>query len=183
MYQKFLDEGLQELKEKEFKEVYKREKPADFIHECQLDTDLDALIPDDYVENVAERLSLYKELSKITEEEKLQMFLISLKDRFGPLPVEVDNLSKSMRIKWLGKLLGFEMVRLKGGYMYAYFISKQESEFFSSSYFGMLLQQIQLNSDCSIREKNNKLSLIFKNVKSIDKAWQILSELKNSLSL
>ncbi len=183
MYQKILNEALQELKEKEFKEVYKREKPADFIGECQLDTDLDALIPDDYIENVAERLSLYKELSKITEEEKLQLFNLSLIDRFGPLPTEVENLSKSMRIKWLGKDLGFEKIRLKGGFLYTYFISNQESDFFSSPYFGQLLQKIQLDRHCKMREKNGKLSLIYQNVNSIDKAWEILQNLKKDLEI
>lgn len=183
MYQKILDEALQELKEKEYKEVYKRDKPADFISECQLDTDLEALIPDDYVENVAERLSLYKELSKIKEEDNLQQYLLALIDRFGPLPLAVENLAKSIRIKWIGKILGFEMVRLKGGFMYAYFISNQESDFFSSPYFGKFIQIIQINRACKMREKSGKLSLFFQNVDTINKAWHILKGLKEELDL
>jgi len=181
MYQKILNEALQELKESEFKDLYKREKPIDYITDCQLDTDLDALIPDSYVENVAERLSLYKELSKIEDEEKLQFFVLALEDRFGASPKAVINLVNSMRVKWLGKELGFEKIRMKGGYLYAYFIENAESDFFAGEYFGRLLQYIQMQPICKIREKNAKLSIIFKEVKSVERAYQILLEMKENL--
>jgi transcription-repair coupling factor (superfamily II helicase) len=181
MYQKILNEALQELKETEFKDLYAKEKPVDYITDCQLDTDLDALIPDAYVENVAERLSLYKELSKIADEEKLQFFTLALEDRFGALPQAVVNLTNSMRVKWLGKELGFEKIRMKGGYLYAYFIENQESDFFSGEYFGSLLQYIQMQPICKIREKDARLSIIFREVKSVEKAFHILSEMKRAL--
>ncbi len=181
MYQKILNEALQELKETEFKDLYKNEKPTAFVNECQLDTDLDALIPDDYVENVAERLSLYKELSKVEDEEKLQFFVLALEDRFGALPKAVKNLVQSIRIKWLGKDLGFEKIRMKGGFLYAYFISNAESDFFAGEYFGSLLQYIQFNPVCTLREKKGKLSIIFKQINSIEKAEGILQEMRKNL--
>jgi len=181
MYQNILNEALQELKESEFKDLYTKEKPVDYITDCQLDTDLDALIPDGYVENVSERLSLYKELSKIEDEEKLQFFILALEDRFGTLPQAVVNLTNSMRVKWLGKELGFEKIRMKGGYLYAYFIDNQESDFFAGEYFGRLLQYIQMQPICKIREKDTKLSIIFREVKSVEKAFQILSDMKRNL--
>lgn len=181
MYQKILDEALQELKDVDSTELRTTENPSDFITECQVDTDLDALIPDDYVENVAERLSLYKELSQIISEEKLQFFALGLKDRFGALPESVENLIKSIRIKWLGKELGFEMLRMKGGYLYAYFITNQESQFYAGNYFNRMLQFIQSKHDCKMREKDGKLSLIFSHVNSVDATIQILHELKVQL--
>lgn len=181
MYQKILDEALQELKESQFRELNTKELPSEFVSECTLDTDLNALIPDDYVENVAERLSLYKELSQVTDEQKLQLFGNAMIDRFGPLPDEVESLLQSMRIKWLGKELGFEMIRLKGGFLYAYFITNQESQFYSSDYFGHLIQLIQGNSKCKMREKGGKLSLIFREVRSINQALFLLESLEKSL--
>jgi len=181
MYQKILNEALQELKETEFKGLYNDNKPKEFVNECQLDTDLDALIPDDYIENVAERLSLYKELSKLEDEEKLQFFVLALEDRFGTLPKAVKNLIQSIRIKWLGKELSFEKIRMKGGFLYAYFISNAESDFFAGEYFGRLLQYIQREPNCKIREKNAKLSIMFKEVNSIEKAQTILQDMKDSL--
>lgn len=181
MYQKILNEALQELKQNEFKDLYKDEKPSGFVSECQLDTDLDALIPDDYVESVAERLSLYKELSKIEEEEKLQFYILALEDRFGSIPRAVENLIQSIRIKWLGKKLGFEKIRMKSDFLYAYFISNSESDFFAGEYFGQMMQYIQLNPICKIREKNGKLSIIFKDVRTIAKAETILQEMKIAL--
>lgn len=182
MYQKILDEALKELKDADVSQE-EVQTPSLYVSDCQLDTDLNALIPDNYVENVAERLSLYKELSQVETEEGLQRFSNALIDRFGPLPVAADNLLESIRIKWLGKDLGFEMVRLKAGYLYAYFVSNQESNFYATPYFGQLLQKIQSNTQCKFREKKGQLSLIFSNVKSIKQALVLLNELKNTLLL
>ena len=128
--------------------------------------------------NIAERLSLYKELSLIETENKLQEFVNALHDRFGPLPTAVENLVQSMRIKWLGKDLGFELIRMKGDYLYAYFISNQESKFYTTDYFSKMLSIIQSNSNCKLREKNEKLSLIFSHVRSIKDALKLLEDLK-----
>ncbi len=181
MYQKILDEALQELKDAEYSDTGHVQKPSDFVNDCQLDTDLNALIPDDYVENTAERLSLYKELSQIDTGQKLLLFQSSLIDRFGELPKAVENLIQSMRIKWIGKELGFELIRLKSDFMYAYFISNQESKFFSSDYFGRMLSIIQSNSNCKMREKNDKLSIIFSHVRTIEQALLILEDLKSKM--
>lgn len=181
MYQKILDEALQELKTKEFDGQNKVQKPSDFVSECQLDTDLNALLPDDYIENIGERLSLYKELSQIDSEDNLIHFQRSLEDRFGTLPQAAQNLIESVKIKWLGKELGFEMIRVKNNILYAYFISDQESSFYSGEYFGQLLSGIQLNPDCKLREKDGQLSLIFSNINSITKALKLLQSLSDKL--
>lgn len=181
MYQKILDEALQELKTKEFEDQNKVQKPSEFISDCQLDTDLNALLPDDYIENIGERLSLYKELSKIDTEENLIHFQRSLEDRFGPLPFAAKNLIESIKIKWLGKELGFEMIRVKNQILYAYFINNQESSFYSGDYFGQLLSRIQSNPNCKLREKDGRLSILFKNIQSINQAIDLLSNLKSQL--
>jgi len=181
MYQKILDEALQELKSKEYGEQNKDQKPSEFISDCQLDTDLNALLPDDYIENIGERLSLYKELSQIDNEENLIHFKRSLEDRFGSLPDAAQNLIDSIRIKWLGKDLGFEMIRLKNNFLYAYFITNQESPFYSGDYFGNLLSSIQSNPNCKLREKDGQLSLIFRDIRSISQAFILLNTLKKSL--
>jgi transcription-repair coupling factor (superfamily II helicase) len=181
MYQKILDEALQELKQNESNETDINQKPSDFVNECQLDTDLNALLPDDYIENVGERLSLYKELSQIDHEEALQKFQNSLEDRFGSLPVAAYNLIESIRIKWVGRELGFEMIRVKNGYLYAYFITNQESPFYAGDYFGKLLSKIQSNPQCRMREKNGQLSLIYNGINSISQALLLLKTLRNEL--
>ena len=113
MYHKILDEAVQELREEEFKDVFDEEVEA--TTDCQVETDLDIMIPDSYVANIAERLNLYTELAKIDKEEGLIQFRDSLKDRFGNLPPQVMDLLQSMRLKYVGNELGLQKIRIKGG--------------------------------------------------------------------
>jgi len=78
MYQKILDEAILELKESEFAELYNNEqKEIDFVSDCQIETDLEIRIPDDYINNITERLSLYKELDNMDNEQGLTTFIES----------------------------------------------------------------------------------------------------------
>ena len=182
MYQKILDEALQELKETDYKELYKDEKPRDFVSDCTIDTDLEILIPDDYIEQVAERLSLYKELTQIQEEESLQFFAMALEDRFGKLPEPVLEMIDSIRLRWLGKELAIENIRLKANQLYAFFVTNQESAFYASAKFSNILSYIQQNGGCcNLREKNQKLSLSFPNVRSVKQALAKLQALKSGI--
>jgi len=182
MYHKILDEALQELKETDYKELYLDEKPRDFVSDCTLETDLEILIPDDYIEQVAERLSLYKDITQIQEEEALQFFAIGLEDRFGKLPKPVLELIDSVRLRWIGKALAMENIRLKGNSMYAFFVSNQESAFYSSPQFGQILGHIQSHPGCcALREKNQKLSLRFPEIYSVKQALNKLQAFKSGL--
>ena len=100
MYHKILDEAIQELKDSDFKDVFPKDENAAFVQDCQIDTDLEMRIPETYVENIAERLSLYKELDEIATEEKLQDFEKNLKDRFGDVPHQVIDLMDTIRLRW-----------------------------------------------------------------------------------
>ena len=86
MYQKVLDEAIRELKRTEFKDLFKEEisKQDDFVQDCTIDTDLEILIPDDYVESITERLTLYTRLDNCDNEEELQAFAVELQDRLAP---------------------------------------------------------------------------------------------------
>ncbi|MDA3904741.1 MAG: transcription-repair coupling factor [Bacteroidales bacterium] len=184
MYHKILDEALQELKETDYKELYKDDKPRDYVSECTLETDLEILIPDDYIEQVAERLSLYKEMTQIQEEEALQFFAIGLEDRFGKLPKPVLELIDSIRLRWIGKALAMENIRLKGDNMYAFFISNQESAFYASPQFSLILGHIQTHPECcQLREKNQKLSLRFSEIYSVKQGLEKLHKLKDALEV
>ncbi|MBN1650875.1 MAG: transcription-repair coupling factor [Bacteroidales bacterium] len=184
MYHKILDEALQELKETDYKDLYKDEKPRDFVSDCTLETDLEILIPDDYIEQVAERLSLYKEMTQIQDEEALQFYALGLEDRFGKLPKPVMELLDSVRLRWLGKALAMENIRLKGDYMYAFFVSNPESPFYSSPKFSQLLSHIQTHPGCChLREKNQKLSLRFSKIHSVNEGLMKLITLKEALDV
>ena len=146
MYQKILNEAIKELKETEFKKTYTKDKSDSFlVEECQIDTDMEILIPDQYVRSVSERLQIYKDLNIIKNQEELNSYQIKIKDRFGSIPVQMKKLFYSIEIKWMAKELGFEKIVLKSNKMIAYFISNPKSSFFESKEFSHILNFIQMN--------------------------------------
>lgn len=175
-YQKILDEAINELKETEFKELYDslpdaKTQKKDFVDDCQLDTDFEILIPDDYVNKVDERFRLYKELNEVENEDQLYTFETNLVDRFGSFPKPVYDLLNSMRLRWLGKEIGFEKIILKKGKMIGQFATNQESPYYQSEAFTNVLQFVQQNPRLArMREKNNRLSLAFDNITKVDHA-------------
>ena len=179
MFQKILDEALTELKNNEFSELYADEKAKlEFVKECQLETDMEILIPDYYVTSVAERLTLYKELDGVKDESQLLEFEKHLVDRFGPVPKETKALINTIRLRWLAKDLGIEKLILKFNKMIAYFAGDQDADFYQSEVFGKILEAIKRNPHCcEMKEKKEKLSLVFNKVNKIDKALILLSNM------
>jgi len=179
MYQKILNEAMNELKENEFKELYKDEDKSIVASDCQVETDLEILIPDEYITNIAERLALYKELDHIETEENLKIFENNLIDRFGPIPLSVVELLDTIRLRWISKELGFEKLVLKSNKMVCFFISNQDSDYFQSTIFTSILSYIQKNPDkCIIKENKNRLSMIFTNISSIKSALSHIMPIK-----
>jgi transcription-repair coupling factor (superfamily II helicase) len=185
-YQKILVEAVDELKENEFKDLYEEiegEQEKVFVKETQIDADFEILFPDDYVNNITERLNLYTELNLIKNEEGLKKFESQLIDRFGELPIEVEDLINSVRIKWIANSIGLEKIVMKQGKMIGYFISDQQSEFYQSPIFTKVLQFVQTHPKlCKIKEKQTRnglrLLLVFENIRSIDKAYLSLKPLE-----
>ncbi|MCT4623201.1 MAG: transcription-repair coupling factor, partial [Schleiferiaceae bacterium] len=173
-YQKILAEAVKELKETEFKDLYKdstNDSLLDLLDECQLDTDLELMIPDEYVNNIEERLRLYQELDAVKNKEELDAFEKGLEDRFGPVPQTVKELLTSMHLRWIAQSLGMEKLVLKMGKMIGYFIANQESPFYQSEQFNKVLMFLRDNpTKATMKQKNDKLSLVFENVKSVDAA-------------
>ncbi len=180
MYQRILDEALHELRETEFKDLYADEEPKErmFGDDCIIDTDVEILIPTNYVNTVSERLALYKDLNEVKTEEELLNFEKHLIDRFGALPKASIELLNAMRLRWLGEKLGFEKITIKGGKMRCNFISNQENRFFKSDKFGQILKYIQDNPQrCTLKQVKEKLSIGFEYVKGIDEAMKELVRL------
>ncbi|HEX4888131.1 MAG TPA: transcription-repair coupling factor [Luteibaculaceae bacterium] len=179
-YQKILNEAIQELKEQEFADVFAEElRNKPLIEECVFETDFEILIPDDYVNSVAERLHLYKQLDELDNEEQLVEFRDQLVDRFGEIPRPTRELFNTIRLRWLGKEIGFEKLVLKNGKMLGYFITNKDSVYFQGAMFTRVLDYVQTHQKTvKLMEKNDKLVLIFSSVSSVAAALQSLSELK-----
>jgi transcription-repair coupling factor (superfamily II helicase) len=181
-YHKILDEAIQELKETDFKELFAEElseKAKLIVADCVIETDLEILIPDDYVNSITERLQLYSTLDNLKDEAELEKFVEMLKDRFGNYPASVDELINTVRLRWLGEELGFEKLSLKNEKMRAYFFSGKE-EYFKSDIFGKILSFVQKNSKkCRMKETSGKLLLTMEGINSVGQAIDALNSMKS----
>ncbi len=180
IYQKILDEAIIELKETEFRELFSKEieERAKLPAECVLETDLELLIPSQYVSIVEERLLLYKELDSINEKKELAGFEYQLIDRFGPLPEETVGLLQAVEFRWKARKAGFEKIILKNQSLVGYFISNPESPFYQSEAFERILSFAQGNPRrCQIKESSQKLSLTIKNIPTIGEALKFVSQI------
>ncbi len=181
MYHKILDEAIQELKETQFKDLFIKELTEKDLGkiktDCIIETDLQLLIPDNYVKNISERLNLYNQLDNIKDMEALKNYEISLVDRFGQLPDEVKDLIETVKLRWIAEDIGFEKLTLKNDTLKGYFISDND-KYFNSETFGKVIKFVQENHKKSrLTEVNKKAILIFNEINSIQQAISILSSI------
>lgn len=179
MYHKILDEAVQELKETDFASLFKEEaEKKPFVRDCQIDTDLEILLPTDYVNSVTERLILYKELDDINDEAALTAYADKLRDRFGPLPQQALELINTIRLRWMAEKLGFEKIVLKNQRLIGYFVSNPTSHFYKSEVFSSILKFVQLNQkQCRMKEDKNKLTLSIADIETVDAANTIFRKM------
>jgi transcription-repair coupling factor (superfamily II helicase) len=178
-YQKILAEAIDELKDKEFKELYagSAHENKSFLKETVIDTDFELLFPDDYVNNISERLNLYTQLNELKTEVELEKFELELADRFGPLPKQAADLLNSVRIKWLAISMGLERVVMKKNRFVGYFISNQQSSFYQSAAFGKVLQFVQEHPH-SVKMKEKQTRNGLRLVLTIDAIPNVMKALK-----
>jgi transcription-repair coupling factor (superfamily II helicase) len=175
MYQKILDEALRELRNGEFADLFEDQGPPEFVRDVQLDTDLHALLPERYVRNTTERLSLYMQLDNTETEEGLQRFSNELRDRFGPIPAEAETLLTLIRLRWVAKSLGMEKVVLKNKRMKCYFVSGKQENFYQSDTFGRVLEHIrQFPSKVTMKQTNQTVVLELANIQGAEAALAAL---------
>ena len=179
-YQKILNEAIEELKESEFADLYQDDsKPKQYVKDITIDTDFELLFPDDYINNISERLNLYTKLNELKTEEELQKFESEITDRFGELPTQVQDLFDSVRLKWIATKMGLEKVIMKKGKLIGYFIQDQQSKFYQSSDFSRVLQFVQVNaSKCKMKEKQTRnglrLLITFDKINNVSSALRAL---------
>lgn len=182
-YHKILDDAIQELKESDFKDLFAvelAEKARLIVQDCVIETDLEILIPDNYVNNTSERLQLYSRLDNIKNEDQLEAFASEIKDRFGPIPASVQELINSVRLRWYGEKLGFEKLTLKGDRLRAYFITNND-EYFKSDVFGQILNFVKSHSrQCKMRETAGKATLIVENITTVNAGIDVLRHMSQT---
>jgi transcription-repair coupling factor (superfamily II helicase) len=165
MYQKILNEAIQELKRTSFADLFREEiqQQDDRLQDCTIDTDLEILIPDHYVENITERLSLYTRLDDCESEKELLDFHAELNDRFGPVPPEVEALFDTVRIRTLAIQLGFEKIIFKDKLAKCYFPNRPDSTYFESDIFKHILDFLQKQTNQARLKQHGKLFMMVVN--------------------
>jgi transcription-repair coupling factor (superfamily II helicase) len=180
MYQKILDEAIRELKRTDFKELFKEEiaRQDDFVQDCTIDTDLEILIPDEYVESITERLSLYTRLDNCETEDDLENMEEEMADRFGPLPQQVEDLFITVRCRRFAVDLGFEKMSLKDDTLRCYFINKPESLYFESEVFNKILYYLQTQTNrARLKQTGKMFMLMAEPLKSMEEMHFFLASL------
>jgi transcription-repair coupling factor (superfamily II helicase) len=182
MYQKVLDEAIKELKRTEFRELFKEEiaKQEDYVQDCTIDTDLEILIPDEYVESITERLSLYTRLDNCENEQELEALHLEMMDRFGPVPAQVDDLFDTVRIRKLAVSLGFEKLILKQEDLRCYFIDRPDSPYFESETFKLILEYLQKHTNkAKLKQTGKHFLLLVDNIRSMADLLVFLKRMSN----
>jgi len=186
-YQKILEEAIRELKETDFKDLFKDEiaRKGDFVRDVIIETDSEMLIPDAYVSNTQERLNLYTELDTLDNESDIDAYAQRLSDRFGKIPDQVHALFEALRLRWMCKKLGFERLTLKNNKLRCFFMSDPQSAFFETNQFNQTVQFIGAHGrkmNISLKQTPRELIVIQEDIRSIQQAKKTLETLLKAAS-
>jgi transcription-repair coupling factor (superfamily II helicase) len=184
MYQKILAEAVRELKRSDFKELFKEEisKQDDYVMDCTIDTDLEIMIPDSYVENIGERLSLYTRLDQSEDDTALEQMKLELIDRFGPFPAPVNDLFITIQCRRLAIALGFEKMTLKEGTMRCFFVNRPDSPYFESETFKNLLTFTNTSMhNANFKQVGKTFILVIRDIKGMEACYRTLTKMHNGI--
>ncbi|MCR5351001.1 MAG: transcription-repair coupling factor [Bacteroidales bacterium] len=175
-YQKILAEAMEELGV-ETGIVTKNDR-GKFVTECTIETDQPAHIPDDYIDVTAEKIRIYRTLDAMSSDKEIDRFAAQLGDRFGTLPKELDNLFEVVKIRNLGASLGFEKIIVKNGLLIAFFIANPMSPYYKSQTFATILEKTAEMQRYELKQTENKLKIVVRNIPSLKDAHAVLSKLR-----
>jgi transcription-repair coupling factor (superfamily II helicase) len=180
MYQKILAEAVRELKRSDFKELFQEEisKQDDYVQDCTIDTDLEIMIPDIYVESIGERLSLYTRLDQSENDEELDLLHGEMIDRFGPMPNSVEDLFTTVKCRKIAIALGFEKMTLKDETVRCFFINRPDAPYFESDTFKQLLLFAQTSMNTAhFKQAGKNFILIIKDIKGMSECYRLLNKI------
>lgn len=190
-YQKILSEAVAELRAEGVKGVDEiapqeessaaptEEQEVTYITDCQVETDAEAMLPDEYIGNANEKLRLYRQLDSTTDEREMSRLVAEMTDRFGALPEAAQNLVDVIRLRWRCIALGFEKAKIKNGLMLLWFPADLHSAYYKSPMFARILHYISTDgAKFVLKQNNNRPSLLVRDIKNLRAGWQLLDRLE-----
>ena len=179
MYHKILDEAVEELKHEEFKDLFQDQPDRPFVRDCQVEAEIDAFLPENYVNNTTERLAMYMELDNLDEsDESIEAFKKKLEDRFGPMPKAGLNLLEVIRLRRLAKQLGIEKLVLKNSKMRGHLVAGNVERFYQSPIFGQILAWAQQHPEkMQFKQKGESIQLEWQMVHQLREAFVLLQDI------
>ena len=176
-YQKILSEAMEELGVENG--TVTRSDRGRYVTDCTVETDQPALIPDDYIDITAEKIRIYRAIDSMNSDKETDNYAKRLADRFGKLPEELDNLFYVVKIRNAGARLGFEKIIIKNGLLIAFFVSNPMSPYYKSDTFASVMEKIaSCQGSIELKQNENKLKILSRNVVSLKQAYGILSRLR-----
>ena len=185
-YLKILNEAVQELKNEEFFDLYKNNKVDTgeyYVHDTNVESDLEVHFPASYIPSDSERILLYRELDTMEDERDIEQFRIKLQDRFGQIPEKGEELIRIVRLRRIARKLGIEKIVLKTGKMLIFLVSQPDSAYYQSKAFDKLIRFTQKNyKRTQLSEKNNRRSLTVQDIDTVNKAVTVLEDIQNTVA-
>ncbi len=176
-YQKILSEAMDELGMETGLTV--SSERSSFVQECTIETDQPALIPDDYINITAEKIRIYKAIDSMSSDKEIDAYIKRLEDRFGKMPLELENLFYVLKLRNLGASLGFEKIIVKNGIMISFFVSNPMSQYYKSSIFERILKKVgELPTSTEIKQVENRLKMVSRNITSLHSALSLMRKLR-----
>jgi transcription-repair coupling factor (superfamily II helicase) len=158
--------------------IVTRSDRGKFVTDCTIETDQPALISDDYIDVTAEKIRIYRTIDAMSSDKEIDRYASMLADRFGALPAELENLFEVVKIRNLGASLGFEKVIVKNGLLIAFFIANPMSPYYKTKTFATILEKTAEMPRYELKQTENKLKIVVRNVPSLHEARAVLSKLR-----
>lgn len=176
-YQKILAEAMEELGIETG--IVQKNDRGSYVSDCTVETDQPAHIPDEYIDVTAEKIRVYRAIDTMTSEKEIDRYAANLADRFGKFTTEVANLFEVVKIRNIGSSLGFEKIIVKNGLLIAFFISNPMSPYYKSKVFENVLENLgKYPQRYEMKQNENKLKVVVRNVKSLEEARKLLIKLQ-----
>jgi transcription-repair coupling factor (superfamily II helicase) len=178
-------EGLSEVvgEELEGEQSIAPQEDICYVSDCQVETDVSAMLPNSYVSQPNEKLRLYRRLDNITDEAEMERFVAELEDRFGRLPKEARALVDVVRLRWKAMKLGIEKAKVKNGLMLLWFPSDGHSAYYKSYTFGAILRYVSRNAaKFVLKQNNNKVYLTVRGVEDLASACAVIDTVAGAIA-